>query len=292
MPTARSSRSTMPSLSTRKSSTKFLAGFGNGRFPTGPILRKRKRVRSISTTGGAVSISRIRTGTSWKSSLALTAAAAGSHDAEVSLAAMETFPQLSQNLKWECSRNEPSPPVNFAGSRTCILVAIPLRLIVGFGVIQHGYAKLARGPEDFIGVLHAMGLPSSFLLGWLTIVVELVVGLMLLVGALIPLATLPMMIILFVAIITVHLPNGFSSIKLQSFDAAGAHFGQPGYETDLLYLASLLSLCFGGPGPFSVDGWLNRLSGNVDSPSLAAVGRWPMAHRSGSESNELDYRMA
>src|SRR6478672_5312726 len=70
--------------------------------------------------------------------------------------------------------------------------AIPLRLIVGFGFIQHGYAKLARGPEDFIGVLHAMGLPSSFLLGWLMIVVELVVGLMILVGVLIPLATLPM----------------------------------------------------------------------------------------------------
>ena len=139
--------------------------------------------------------------------------------------------------------------------------AIPLRLIVGFGFIQHGYAKLARGPEDFIGVLHAMGLPSSFLLGWLTIIVELVGGLMILVGALISLAALPMMIVLFVAIITVHLPNGFSSIKLQSFDAAGAHFGQPGYETDLLYLASLLALCFGGPGPVSVDGWLNRLMG-------------------------------
>jgi len=141
--------------------------------------------------------------------------------------------------------------------------AIPLRLIVGFGFIQHGYAKLARGPEDFISLLHAMGLPSSFLLGWLTIIVELVGGLMILVGALIPLATVPMMIVLFVAIITVHLPNGFSSIKLQSFDAAGAHFGQPGYETDLLYLTSLLALCFGGPGPFSVDGWLNRLMGNI-----------------------------
>src|SRR5262249_15963869 len=104
--------------------------------------------------------------------------------------------------------------------------AIPLRLIVGFGFIQHGYAKLARGPEDFIGVLHAMGLPSSFLVGWVTIIVELVCGLMILIGALIPLATLPMMIVLLVAIITVHLPNGFSSIKLQSFDAAGAHFGQ------------------------------------------------------------------
>src|SRR5262249_23316408 len=90
---------------------------------------------------------------------------------------------------------------------------IPLWLIVGFGFIQQGYAKLVRGPEDFIGVLHAMGLPLSFLLGWLTIVLELVGGLMILVGALIPLATLPMVIVLFVAIITVHLPNGFSSIK-------------------------------------------------------------------------------
>ena len=159
--------------------------------------------------------------------------------------------------------DEPSPPVNFSLPVPGSWYAIPLRLILGFGFIQHGYAKLARGPEDFISLLHAMGLPSSFLLGWLTIIVELVGGLMILVGALIPLATVPMMIVLFVAIITVHLPNGFSSIKLQSFDAAGAHFGQPGYETDLLYLTSLLALCFGGPGPFSVDGWLNRLMGNI-----------------------------
>ena len=34
--------------------------------------------------------------------------------------------------------------------------AIPLRLIVGFGFIQHGYAKLARGPDDFINILHAI----------------------------------------------------------------------------------------------------------------------------------------
>jgi putative oxidoreductase len=99
--------------------------------------------------------------------------------------------------------------------------AIPLRLVVGCGFIQHGYAKLARGPEDFVGLLHAMGLPASFLLGWLTIIVELLGGLMILVGALIPLATLPMMIVLFVAVVTVHLPNGFSSIKLQSFGQSG-----------------------------------------------------------------------
>ncbi len=136
--------------------------------------------------------------------------------------------------------------------------AIPLRLIVGFGFMQHGYAKLARGPEDFINVLHAMGIPGSFLLGWATIIVEMIGGLSILLGALIPLATMPMVIVLLVAIVTVHLPYGFSSIKLQSFDAAGAHFGQPGYETDLLYLAGLIALCLGGAGPFSIDGLLGR----------------------------------
>jgi putative oxidoreductase len=136
--------------------------------------------------------------------------------------------------------------------------ALPLRLIVGFGFMQHGYAKLARGPDDFINVLHAIGVPASFLLGWATIVVEIVGGLLILLGAFVPLATAPMVVVLLVAIFTVHLPNGFSSIKLQSFDAAGAHFGQPGYETDLLYLAGLVALCLGGAGPFSIDELLNR----------------------------------
>src|SRR4029077_4861935 len=97
--------------------------------------------------------------------------------------------------------------------------ALALRLIIGFGFLQDGYAKLARGPDDFISVLHAMGLPAPFLLGWATIVVEVIGGLMILVGALIPLAMVPMAIVLLVAISTVHLPNGFSSIKLQSFDS-------------------------------------------------------------------------
>jgi putative oxidoreductase len=137
--------------------------------------------------------------------------------------------------------------------------AIPLRLVVGFGFMQHGYAKLARGPEDFISVLHAIGVPAPFLAGWATIVVEVIGGAMIFAGALVPLATIPMIFVLLVAILTVHLPNGFSSIKLQSFDAAGAHFGQPGYETDLLYLTGLVALCLGGAGPFSVDGLLTRL---------------------------------
>jgi putative oxidoreductase len=95
-------------------------------------------------------------------------------------------------------------------------------------------------------------------MAWATILVELLGGAAVLAGALIPVASIPMAVVLAVAIVTVHLPNGFSSIKLQSVTATGAHFGQPGYETDLLYLAGLASLVLGGAGPLSVDGWLAR----------------------------------
>ena len=64
--------------------------------------------------------------------------------------------------------------------------------------------------------------------------------------------------ILIVAAVTVHLPYGFSSIKLRSVTAAGPQFGPPGYETDLLYLAGTATLVIGGSGPFAVDQFLER----------------------------------
>lgn len=131
--------------------------------------------------------------------------------------------------------------------------ALPLRLIVGYGFMAHGYAKLARGPEHFIGILDAIGLPLPAVLGWATIVVEVVGGMAVLLGAFVAWMSLPMAAILLVATFTVHLPNGFSSIKLQAVTAAGAQFGQPGYEADLLYLACLAALVLGGAGPFAID---------------------------------------
>jgi putative oxidoreductase len=143
--------------------------------------------------------------------------------------------------------------------------AIPLRLMVGFGFMQHGYAKLARGPESFTAALHALGMPEPALLAWATIVVEIICGFAVFVGAFIPLASIPMIVVLLVAIFTVHLPNGFSSIKLLSVDAAGAHFGQPGYEADLLYLAALVALLLGGSGPAALDRLLLRSVRSGDS---------------------------
>lgn len=140
--------------------------------------------------------------------------------------------------------------------------ALPLRLMVGYGFVAHGLAKLERGPEVFTGILQALHMPAAPLLARATILTELVGGVAVLVGAFVPLASVPMAIVLVVAILTVHLPNGFSSIKLLAVTSAGAHFGQPGYETDLLYCACLAALVLGGSGPFALDSVLLRRSGN------------------------------
>src|SRR5260370_29672945 len=131
---------------------------------------------------------------------------------------------------------------------------VPLRLIVGYGFMEHGFAKLARGPDAFPIILQALGVPAPHLMGWLTILVEIFGGLAVLLGALVPLASIPMAAVLLVAIVTVHLPYGFSSIKLQAVTAAGAQFGPPGFETDLLYPRCLPALVLGGPGPLAIEG--------------------------------------
>lgn len=135
---------------------------------------------------------------------------------------------------------------------------IPLRLIVGYGFLAHGLAKLARGPDAFPAILQAMGIPAPHLLGSLTVWVEIFGGLAVLLGAFVPLASIPMAAILLVATFTVHLPYGFSSIKLQAVTAAGAQFGPPGFETDLLYLACLAALVFAGSGPLAIDSFLAK----------------------------------
>lgn len=143
-------------------------------------------------------------------------------------------------------------------TRSAQWAAVPLRMVVGYGFVAHGLAKLARGPESFVAVMHALGVPAPELAAWATILVELAGGLAVLAGAFVTLASVPLAAILLTAIFTVHLPYGFSSVKLQAVTAAGAQFGPPGYEVDLLYLACLATLVIGGSGPFSLDGWRRR----------------------------------
>ena len=133
-----------------------------------------------------------------------------------------------------------------------------LRMVIGFGFMAHGWAKLSRGPDKFAGVLVWIGVPFPHFMAWLTTLTELVTGFAMFVGAFVALASIPMVIVLLVAMFTVHLQYGFSSINTIGMNpVTGPEFGPPGMETDLLYIGGLILLALGtGAGALSVDGWL------------------------------------
>lgn len=135
---------------------------------------------------------------------------------------------------------------------------IPLHLIVGYGFMAHGFAKLSRGPDAFANILHGMGVPAAHLMAWLTILTEVFGGLAIVLVAFVAYVNLPMAAVLLVAMFKVHLPYGFSSIKLVAVTDAGPQFGTPGYECNLLYLACLATLVLGGSGPLAIDGFLQE----------------------------------
>jgi putative oxidoreductase len=135
---------------------------------------------------------------------------------------------------------------------------VPLRLIVGYGFVAHGYSKLAHGPSHFAAILHALSVPAPELMAWLTILTEVVGGAAVLLGAFVPLVSIPMAVVLLTAMFATQLPNGFLAIKLLGVTSAGVQFGAPGYEVDLLYLACLAALVLGGSGPLAIDGLIGR----------------------------------
>lgn len=133
-----------------------------------------------------------------------------------------------------------------------------LRLIVGYGFMEHGFAKLARGPEAFAAILQGIGVPFAHFMAWSTIAVEILGGMAVLLGAFVALASLPMAAVLVVPMFTVQARHGFSSIKLMAVTPAGPRFGPPGVETNLLYLARLAVLAIGGSGPLAIDALIKR----------------------------------
>src|SRR6202040_4416184 len=76
---------------------------------------------------------------------------------------------------------------------------IPLRLIVGYGFMEHGFAKLARGSDAFATILDAIGVPAPHFMAWSTILIEVIGGLAVILGAFVALVSLPMAAVLLVA---------------------------------------------------------------------------------------------
>ena len=77
---------------------------------------------------------------------------------------------------------------------------------------------------------------------------ELLGGLAIFVGAFVEVVSIPLIVMMLVAMFTVHLRYGFSSVNTIGLTADGPKFGPPGYEVNLLYIAGLISLILGGAG--------------------------------------------
>ena len=132
---------------------------------------------------------------------------------------------------------------------------LPLRLVIGFAFIYHGWPKLftSAGHSGFVANLQGIGVPAPELAAWALGAVEVLGGLALLVGAFTTVAAGLLVIHQLFALFKVHLGAGFSFVHVTGMTASGPLFGLPGYEVNLLFIAGLLTLLLGGPGTPSVD---------------------------------------
>lgn len=133
------------------------------------------------------------------------------------------------------------------------LAPLALRLVIGYGSMAHGWAKLSRGIGGFEKLLIFLHVPFPHLMAWVVPLSELIFGFAVLIGLFIRITAIPMILVTLTAMLTVHLKYGFSSIKTIGLSANGPLFGPPGYELDLLYIAGLIALIIIGSGSFSID---------------------------------------
>ena len=133
-----------------------------------------------------------------------------------------------------------------------------LRLIIGTGFMLHGYAKISRGTGGFEKLLVQAGVPLAHVNALLVPYIELLGGLAILAGWYVSIVAIPLIVTMLVAMFTVQVHYGFSSVNTIGLTPAGPKFGPPGYEINLLYIAGLISLMFTGSGIFSVDKWMKQ----------------------------------
>lgn len=130
--------------------------------------------------------------------------------------------------------------------------ALILRVVIGIGFMAHGWAKLSRGPAGFEKLLIQTGVPLAHITSWLVPFVELLGGLALILGFFVTITAIPLIITMLVAMFTVQIHYGYSSVKTIGLTPEGPLFGPPGYEINLLYIAGLVALMFSGDGKYSL----------------------------------------
>jgi putative oxidoreductase len=118
-----------------------------------------------------------------------------------------------------------------------------LRVVAGITFALHGWGKLGN-PAGFAGFVGSLGFPAPTLFAWLVILLELVGGILLIVGFGTRWLGLLFAIEMLVTTILVKSRVGFIAPQ-----------GQPGvgFELDLMLLAASLALAILGSGQLSVE---------------------------------------
>lgn len=114
-----------------------------------------------------------------------------------------------------------------------------VRFVLAYGFYQPAMVKWQDVPSvaQWFG---SLGIPFPFLGAYLASIAEISGVILLALGFLTRLISLPLIIVMIVAIISVHLENGFSA-------------GNNGFEIPLYYLVMLFVLLVHGAGKFSID---------------------------------------
>jgi len=126
------------------------------------------------------------------------------------------------------------------------------RVIVGWVFLLSGWGKL-HNLEQVTEFFASIGIPAPGIQAPFASATELVCGALLLVGLGTRLASVPLMVVMAVAIATA---------RIEELTSAGALFG----FVEFTYMALLLWIAVAGPGPLSLDYLLLRRSARAAQP--------------------------
>ncbi|MDP3300332.1 MAG: DoxX family protein [Sulfuricurvum sp.] len=125
------------------------------------------------------------------------------------------------------------------------LALLLLRLILAYGFYSPAMNKWADIGAVATWFEQDLGIPFPLLNAYMAASTEMAGVVLLVLGLGVRLIALPLMVVMIVAITTVHLANGFSA-------------GDSGFEIPLYYLLMLFTLATHGGGKFGVDYFLKK----------------------------------
>ena len=119
-----------------------------------------------------------------------------------------------------------------------------MRLVLAYGFWGPATMKW-NNMDGIIEWFEGMGMPFPTLNAYLAASTEMAGVFLLLFGLFTRLISIPLMVVMLVAVFTVHFTNGFEA-------------GNNGFEIPLYYLIMLFTLTVYGAGRFSLDGIIKR----------------------------------